>query len=171
MLQLIRCYRRYARPIPPDFLTILLPMLAVSILLFGSPQAKNRTVVSGTVYDADTRSPIPFATVQVVGFDRATPANAEGRYRIVLDSAIGSLRFSHIAYYSETVDLSLFDEYLNLDIFLRPHLVDIGTITTYSRRLDPGQRIIAEAIKRKEDILAKINDYRYDAYTKLVVTD
>jgi hypothetical protein len=50
-------------------------------------------------------------------------------------------------------------------------MIDMGDRTVYTRAYDPAQRIIAEAIRRKKDILAQIQDYRFDAYTKLIVHD
>jgi hypothetical protein len=135
-----------------------------------SPAARS-AIVDGTVYDDATGQPIPFATVQTTVGDRSTLANEEGRYRILLTAGPHQLRFSHIAYYSQTFDLAGDTVTMVLDVRLRTCMVDIGTMKVYSRKYDPGQQIIVEAIRRKKDILAHIHDYSCDAYTKLVVVD
>jgi hypothetical protein len=134
-------------------------------------ESSERLVVEGTVYDADSKEPIPHVTVQTVGADRSTLANDEGRYRFILRAEDSTLRFSHIAYFSQEVKLSVTDSVIVHDIYLNTCMVDIGEFKVYSREYDPGQRIIVEAIRRKQDILSKIHDYRYDAYVKLVIND
>lgn len=47
----------------------------------------------------------------------------------------------------------------------------VSGITAYDEYYDPAQQIILEAIRRKKDILSKIHDYRFDAYTKLIVRE
>ncbi|MCP4686111.1 MAG: carboxypeptidase-like regulatory domain-containing protein [bacterium] len=131
----------------------------------------DRLVVEGTVFDFDSRLPIPFATVRVEGTGRSTLANGEGQYRLVLGSGERNLKFSHIAYYSEKHLATLSDTLSDLDICLHSSAVEIEGISVYTRAYDPGQRIIVEAIKRKEDILGRIHDYSYDAYTKVLATD
>jgi len=137
----------------------------------GLADSGSRRVVEGTIYDAATRLPIPFATVRVMGADRSTLANREGRFRVVISETEYRLKFSHIAYFSELVDLSAGDSALSHDVYLHTCMVDVGMVKVYGRAYDPGQQIIVEAIRRKEDILSKIHDYRYDAYTKLLVND
>jgi len=41
----------------------------------------------------------------------------------------------------------------------------------FTRAYDPAQRIIAEAIARKKDILSQIHDYSFDAYSRLVLAN
>jgi len=130
-----------------------------------------RMVVEGIIYDADTQEPIPFATVRVLGTGKSTLANDDGQYRLVLYGDKHSLKFSHVSHYSEELEVSGPESISGLDVYLRSNIVDIGEFKVYTRAYDPGQMIILEAIKRKEDILTKIRDYRYDAYIKLNITD
>lgn len=128
-------------------------------------------VVEGIVYDFDSRQPIPFTTIRVVGSDRSALANGEGRFRLRLGPDERELKFSHIAYFSELLAVGSADSIFVADIYLHPGLIDVGGLRVYGREYDPGQRIILEAIQRKEDILTKIHDYQCDAYTKLLVFD
>jgi len=131
----------------------------------------SRFIVEGTVYDFDSHDPVPFATVRVEGTGRSTLANEQGQFRLVLGAEERRLKFSHIAFYSEKHLVTASDTSTALDIYLYPSVVEIEGIQVYTRAYDPGQRIIIEAIKRKEDILSRIHDYRYDAYTKVLITD
>lgn len=146
--------------------TIIGILIAVSSVVAGENH-----FVEGLVFDADNSEPIAHATIRVMGSDRSTLANDEGRYRILLAPGESQLKFSHIAYYSEQVDLPDSDTALMVDIGLHTCMINIGSMKVYGREYDPGQRIIVEAIRRKEDILSKIHDYRYDAYVKFQVSD
>jgi hypothetical protein len=129
------------------------------------------SAVEGIIYDAASRLPIPYATVQVVNSGRSTLANAEGRYRLLLQPGESLLRFSHIAYYTQTLDLTADTTSVTHDIYLNTCMVDLGVMKVYSRQYDPGQQIIVEAIRRKKDILERIHDYRCDAYTRVLARD
>lgn len=136
-----------------------------------SVSTSERWVVEGAVLDFDSHQPIPFATVRVEGTGRSTLANEDGKFRLILGAGERALKFSHIAYYSERHFVTAEDTLSNLEIHLHPSAVEIQGIQVYTRAYDPGQRIIVEAIKRKKDILNRIHDYRYDAYTKVLITD
>ncbi len=151
-------------------------MSLIPVQLVGQVEQLSRSTnktreIEGTVFDADTQKPIAFATVQSASGERSTLTNEEGRYRILLPFEPQKLKFSHIAYYSQTFDFAGDSVGTVLDVFLKTNMVDIGTFKVYSREYDPAQQIIVEAIRRKKDILTRIHDYTCDAYTKLVVVD
>jgi hypothetical protein len=162
-----------ALPTKPPLANIITGLLLFFALMAFSSEAYARSVdvIEGRIIDDATGEPIPFATVQLLGADRATLANGEGSFRLVLPSFPIDIKFSHIAYYSEIITVASNDTGVSLEVRLKSNVIDLGTMQVYSRRLDPGQRIIMEAIKRKKDILSKIHDYRYDAYIKFVVND
>ncbi|MCP4569613.1 MAG: carboxypeptidase-like regulatory domain-containing protein [FCB group bacterium] len=140
-------------------------------LVFGQNSPKPRFVVEGIVYDESTGQPIPGATVQVVGSGIATPANADGRFRLVLEIGQYEIKVSHVGHYSTRFDVSLADTIALHDIRLKPLVIDMGERVVFSRAYDPAQKIIASAIARKRDILNRIHDYSSDAYMKLMVND
>lgn len=134
----------------------------------GAPAALE---VTGQVLESGTRQPIPYATVQADGTSRATLSNEDGQYRILVDAGQTTLRFSHIAYHPRRETIPAGDSSVRLDVLLEPSALEGDSLVVTARALDPGRRIIAEAIRRKQDILDRVRDYSYDAYAKLVVTD
>lgn len=149
-------------------------LLVLSASLYASetaPLHTTRLLVEGTVFDADTREPIPHATVRAEGTGRSTLTNGEGRYHLRVAADSLHLKFSHVAYFSEHRDITSADTTIVADIYLHPCVIKVGSMRVYRNPYDPGQQIIVEAIRRKEDILSKIHDYRYDAYVKLLVND
>jgi len=143
-----------------------------------APSAINeRFIVEGTVYDEATGEPIPGATVQTIGHNAATPANGDGKYRLILPVGDYTLKVTHVGHYSGKISIG-FDpaqadsgKTIVRDITLKPLIIDLGRRQVFTRAYDPAQKIIATAISRKKDILSRFHDYSYDAYTKLILRD
>lgn len=127
--------------------------------------------VSGMVQSIETGEPIPLATVRVVGTGISTLSNADGQFRVLLGPGLWRLKFSHVAHYSVEVDITLGSADTTVNIPMARSVIELPGATVFTRAYDPAQKIIIEAIARKQDILEKINDYKYDAYTKLVLFD
>lgn len=148
------------------------------LLLAGSPAAQSPVAaaphdlaVSGLVRDTDTGEPIPLVTVRVVGTGISTQSNADGIYRVMLGPGLWKLKFTHVAHYTVETELNLGPTDTTIDVSMKPSILELPGTTVYSRAYDPAQKIILEAIARKQDILARIHDYRFDAYTKFVLYD
>lgn len=146
-------------------------MVLVSYPGAAASASDRRPAVEGTIYNEETGEPIPHVTVQVTASGRATKANADGYYRLILGRGEYEIKISHIGYYSTRFTLSLADSAVTRDVYLKPAILYMGERTVYSRAYDPAQRIILEAIAHKEDILSQIQDYSCDAYAKVVMHD
>ncbi|MBU8933614.1 MAG: DUF5686 and carboxypeptidase regulatory-like domain-containing protein [candidate division Zixibacteria bacterium] len=121
------------------------------------------------MFDSDTKEPIPVVTIRVEGTGHAMASNDDGQFRLLLDPGQYCIKFSHVSHYSETVDIVVTDTAVAMDVSLRPAIIELKGTTVYNRAYDPAQEIIVRAIAHKEELLRKIRDYWFDAYTKLVV--
>ena len=149
-----------------------LPFLClITLLLFASPVFSTNSVVEGLITDFDSGEPVPYATIRVEGTGRSMVANQDGQYRLILKPGQYLLKFSHVAHYSEKMTVDISDSVLTLDVKLHPSVLTIKGMKVFQRAYDPAQRIIVEAIDRKDDILSRLKSYSFDAYTKLVVRD
>jgi len=129
------------------------------------------TTITGTVCDGESGEPIPNVTVRVEGTGRSIPANEQGQYRLLLEPGVYSLRFSHVAHFSDYLEVEVGDSSLVLDVTLEPAVLELPGIRVYDRAYDPAQRIIVEAIRHKQEILALLRSYRCQAYVKSVMRD
>ncbi|MEW6051530.1 MAG: DUF5686 family protein [Candidatus Zixiibacteriota bacterium] len=134
-------------------------------------QTPHQGTVSGQVTDSTTGLPISAVTVQLEGTGISTLTNDEGRYRLLLSAGSHVVKFSHVAYYSQRATVVIAQQDITQDIRLQPSLIEIRGIRVYEKAYDPAQQIIIEAIARKKQMLAKLRDYSFDAYAKLVVRD
>ena len=150
-------------------LLLLILAVACGAIAASASETPRRLVVEGTIYDDTTGEVIPLVTVQVAGMNLSTPANNDGRYRLLLAPGEYELNISHVGYYSQTVAITVSPESLVYDIRLKPSAVFLGAQKVFTRAYDAAQQIIAEAIARKKDILSQINDYSFDAYNKVVI--
>ena len=131
----------------------------------------NSRVISGVVFDSSSMKPIPAATVQVVGTGRSSLTNDDGRYRLLVDSGVCQLKFSHVAYFSSTLNVPAKDTLITLDSYLHPTLIEIKGMTVYTKSYDAAQQIIVEAIARKKQMLKELQAYCLKAYLRAVVKD
>ena len=145
--------------------------LLLLIMVITIVQPIQAGVITGTIYDQESSEPLPSATIRVIGTGRSMLANDQGQYRLRLEPGTYQLRFSHVAHYSELRELLVTDADTVLDVGMRPAMIEIPGTKVYSRAYDPAQRIIIEAIKRKKEILSRLQSYDFDAYTKLLVRD
>ncbi|HOP05898.1 MAG TPA: DUF5686 family protein [candidate division Zixibacteria bacterium] len=129
------------------------------------------TVLSGQVTDLETGEPIVAATVRIEGTGYAMPTNDQGEFRLRLPEGTYRIKVSHITHYSERTEVVLTDSAQVIDFSLRPSLIEISGIRVFDKAYDPAQQIIVEAIKRKGDILRRIQKFSCDAYTKVVFRD
>ncbi|MEA3296501.1 MAG: DUF5686 family protein, partial [candidate division Zixibacteria bacterium] len=128
-------------------------------------------VITGTVTNRENGEPVALTTVRVEGTGRSMLANEQGQYRLRLNPGSYRLRFSHVAHYSESFDINVNDSTIELNVTLRQATIVLPGTRVYIETYDPAQEIIIQAIAHKQEILAQIESYQFDAYTKLFVCD
>ncbi|UCG60349.1 MAG: carboxypeptidase-like regulatory domain-containing protein [Candidatus Zixiibacteriota bacterium] len=143
-------------------------VLVLSVCL---AQVSSATTVTGYIKDVSTNAPVAFATVAAQGTTYSTSANEEGYFLLRLPEGNYELKFSHVAHYSQTTTVEVADTNIVINIFLEPSLVEVSAIRVYDRQYDAAQRIIIEAIKRKDELLSQIKHYSFKAYAKASVID
>ncbi|MCK4460603.1 MAG: carboxypeptidase-like regulatory domain-containing protein, partial [candidate division Zixibacteria bacterium] len=144
-------------------------IILIVLLLQLCSQSVLGAIITGAVYDRESGEPIPYVTIRVEGTGRSALANEQGQYRLLLEPGVYSLRFSHVAHFSDYLEVEVGDSSLVLDVILRPAIVELPGIRVYDRAYDPAQRIIVEAIRHKQEILARLRSYRCQAYVKSVI--
>jgi len=81
----------------------IIMLLMFPIMSFAQEEQKEQTVVEGVVVDAETGTPLPFASVSVVGGRRlSTITNAEGAFRITMEEG-ERLQFTYAGFKALTL--------------------------------------------------------------------
>lgn len=130
-----------------------------------------QVTVSGIVYDTLSGKPIPFAIVRVAQTDSSTLTDRRGHYRLRLPVGEWQLEFRQIGYAVAIETVAVSGETSELDVYMRPLPVTLASVVITDTAESRATRIIRRAIARKNDVLSRIKDYRYDAYVKLVISN
>lgn len=149
--------------------SLIVRIVVAATLVCAAAPAAYSAVVTGTVTDSTSGEPIGYATIAVPSEGISASANGEGRYRLVLPEGEHTLVFSHVAHYSLTRAVTIDSSSLDLSVRLIPAVIDVGSYTVYDAAYDAAQKIIIEAIQRKDAILRQVDAYEAEAYTRLVV--
>ncbi len=144
-------------------------LLATCFILVCSVASVRGVVLQGKVYDTESQETIPLVTIRVERTGQSMVANEEGQYRLQLQPGTYTVTFSHVAYYAKTITITVTDSTLTRDVSLYPALIELPGTTVFTRAYDPGQEIIVKAIAHKEALLKQLHDYRFEAYTKLIM--
>lgn len=137
---------------------IILPMLA----------AKAQTyTISGKLYDIKNNRPLSFGTVHIADTTYGTVTDEYGEFILKVKSGFYKIVFSYIGYFSDTSSFMVSDSSISRDIFLKP--AEIFTEVIEVQGEDPAYEIVRNAIRYKKQFKAKLNEYEYDAYSKVII--
>lgn len=142
-------------------------LLCISLLFFGFLSAQIR--FEGTVTDASTKKPLPFATVLVKESGKGVTTDIDGRFQIQVPRVPATLEISYLGYYSHVWDISELST-SPLRISLTPTPVQLATIE-FSPGLSPAERWIRRIWAKKDTLDPNQREsYTYDAYQRMVFT-
>ena len=145
--------------------------LVIAVQLIISYTITQAGILKGKILDQETNDPIPLVTIRIEGTGQSMLANDDGEYRVRLEPGFYNIKFSHVAYYSQIVPATISDSTTLLDIKLKSSVIEIPGTTVYTRAYEPAQEIIVKAIANKANLLRKIQNYQFDAYTRLVIKE
>ncbi len=156
---------------------VTLMMTSALLAAQDRPSGVQRFFITGTVRDSVTNKPVSFAIVNVADTSLSTISSRQGKYSFSLPAGVWNLEFRKIGYGMEELTISVggdtgdTGDTIDRDILLGPLPVELAAVTVEGERDDLARRLITQAIARKNDVLSRIHDYRYDAYIKFVVRD
>ena len=144
------------------------------MLLFVQLPLYAQQMISGTVTDAQTGEPIPFASVQYKGHNIGVVSDINGNYKIVRHNG-WALTFSSVGYV-EHVSAVNSSVKANYYVRLKPDTKMLKEVTVktrkgrYSRKNNPAVEMMKKVIaaKKKTD-LSNHDFYQYNKYQKLTL--
>jgi len=138
---------------------ILLTLLFVSVLLTGA-NAQQRTI-RGKVYDAQSKEPLPGATVMLSNSTEGSTANATGAFRLSSDAK--TVVISSVGYRRVTVDVP---ESGVINVALEPATEDLQTVIVTANREAQLRTEAPVAISKISSAL--INDTKPTSLNELI---
>lgn len=92
--------------------------------------------LNGTVYDADTKEPLPFTNIVIEGTHNGTVANVDGQFVLDLSTVQGSdfIVFSYVGYESQKISVT---DLMQTDaIYMKPATLGLNAVAVYSKELN-----------------------------------
>ncbi len=124
--------------------------------------------ISGKIFAADTKEPLPFVPVMIKGTGAGTQSDFDGNFIIKTSKLGDSLVASYVGYkkLSRPINKNLKVQEINMP------MVSVGGVSldevVVTMGENPAHRIIRNAVKRKEkNNRANLTSYEYETYNKL----
>ena len=127
--------------------------------------------VEGRVVHSVTGRGVPFAIVSVEGLRLSTLTRRDGSFHLAVPPGPRRFEVRAIGFRMTRLAVDVVTRVEGLKVSLEPLPVELADIEVRARGENPAHRIIREAIARKNDLLARIHDYQYDAYVKFIIRD
>ena len=124
------------------------------------------TKVSGRIYDANTKEPLPFVNIILKGTKAGATSDFEGNYSITTNESPDSVAATYIGYLkvAKPVKKGL-TQVINLQ--LQPNTIMLKTVEIRPGE-NPAHRILKKIIKNKDaNDRAKLDAYQYEVYNKV----
>lgn len=121
-------------------------------------------IIHGTIRDADSGTPLPAATVQIVGTYRATIANAEGHYALRVSQLPARVRVVCIGYH--TMELAVDTTKAQLDFNLQADPYELPE-TIVQPQL--GRDLMRKVIAHKAEWMPRVESYSTEVYTRRTI--
>lgn len=134
------------------------------IFLISSVTLAQNIRLSGFVYNAETKEPIPHVNIRLAETAQGTSTNTEGKFVFSVNKDKPKLIFSAVGYKKEIVEISSQGN-ISLDVSLKPEPIQLMEIVVGADE-DPAYKIVREAIKRKEQNRVGLRSLQYDFFSK-----
>ncbi len=135
-------------------------------------QNNSNIFLKGTVVDAETNEPVPYAYIELVGTKTGTTTGRDGRYNLRSAGNATNIRFSSIGYVTEVKALSPGKSQI-INVRLKPTVVSINEVVVkpdkrrYKNKKNPAVELIEKVIQNKSKNRKEgLDSYEYEKYEK-----
>lgn len=153
----------------------LVALVAISLILISvnSFGQGNTIIIKGTVLDAQTKEPIPFAGVEILTKNLRTPTNMDGSYSITLKVSADKIKFSCVGYTSEIRKITPGKSQI-INVTLKPSTTELSEVVVrptkkrYKNKDNPAVELVKQVIEHKpQNRKEGLDYYEYEKYEKI----
>ena len=120
--------------------------------------------ISGRVFDASTKEPLPFVSISIKNTTKGTSSKIDGTFSLSVPSKDIDLNFSMLGYFPKVLKARNYSE-----VFLEEKDNQLNEIVV--RAINPAHRIIEAAVRNKpHNDPEQIPSFRYEVYHKSIVS-
>ncbi len=142
---------------------------ALQVLLFLFPLtlvAQNKTIITGKVYDATTREPLPFVNLLLRNTTVGTTTDIDGTYRLETGTTSDTLDASYIVYTLASKPIANHKIQV-VNFFLEAESKSLGEVIIKPGE-NPAWKIMRKMVAHKdENDPREMQSYQFEAYNKL----
>jgi hypothetical protein len=161
------------------FNRFLIPFLILWIsLAYGNincfSQISNNTIIRGSVIDAKTREPIPYANVALENTTVGTLTDLKGNYSITTVATSYRVKFSFVGYETES-RIIYPGKTQTINVELNPSAIELGEVVVkaakkpYKNKDNPAVELIGKVIDNKDkNRMEGLDYYNFSKYEKIV---
>ena len=165
---------------PRGMVRILMNLLTLLLVFYGSnhdsySMQQGKTIIKGTVTDANTGEPLSYVSVLLKGTTVGTITDSKGKYGIETSSEASELKFSFIGYEAEIRNIKPGTEQV-IDIRLELSSISLEEVTVrpkrreYRNRDNPAVELIGKVIARKDlNRRESFSFVKYRKYEKILL--
>ncbi len=124
--------------------------------------------ITGKVTDLDTKHPLSFSNIRVMGTAYGASANVNGEYELKLSRGVYKLITSFIGYNSDTIKINVNQNLYDINFTLSQTKIDLPEIVV-KPGVNPALEIISKAIEKKKIRNQELKSYEVEAYTKGII--
>jgi len=145
-----------------------LVLLIASLGLFAVQGFSQKTIVYGSVYDSETKEPLPFVNVAFKNSKIGTTTDIDGNYRIETYYATDSIQASFIGYKPKAYKVKK-DLEQEVDIFLSTGSFALKEVVVNAQDFEDPAIVILKRIIRNKPInnREKLDAYQYETYNRI----
>ncbi len=144
----------------------MLKILSAFLLIcFSFSVNAQQFIIQGRVSDKTTNQPLSFANIRIINANIGSAANTTGKYEIKITPGTYKLIASYIGYYSDTLEVNVYQNILDVNFNLLQTKVDLQEIVV-KPGVNPAMEIIRKAIEQRKIRNQEIKNYEVEAYTK-----
>ena len=149
------------------FLSNISKKAATLLLLFPFMLfAQQKTIITGKVYDATTREPLPFVNLLLKNTSVGTSTDIDGAYSLETYTPSDSLEVSYIGY-DMAIKPIVNNKSQVINFFMQSQSQSIGEVVVHPGE-NPAWRILRKMVEHKPDNdPGKLESYQFEAYNKL----
>ena len=142
---------------------VLLNLVFLSISAFG----QQYFVLRGFVYN-EQNQPLEGAYVRIQNTNAGTTTDKDGKYEIRLKEGLHRVIYSYFGYESQSLDLVIQNEDLVQNIWLKPNVRDLGSVTVSNKKKDLSYEIMERVINQRDSLAPDYSSLKQKLYIKSV---
>ena len=96
------------------------------LLIFISTNCIAQTNIEGFIFDKTTKTPLPYATIELINSDLYTITNENGKFEIKVTKNDATLRIRYLGFETINIPASYFET--NSKLFLKPNISDLNEV-------------------------------------------